>query len=459
MKIIILGAGKVGASVAENLVSEQNDITVIDTDAAPLARLQERLDLRVITGSGTHISVLEAAGAQDADMLIACTASDEANLVACKVARQVFNIPQRIARIRSNEFVEQPDLIGPEGFGVDHLISPERSVTTYLHRLIEFPAALQVVDFADGQVTLVFAHVAAESPMVNKRVQAITDHLPDVNGHILAVFRKDRPIDVHAHTVLETGDEILFLADARHARRAMQELQRAGKQARRIMIAGGGNIGQRLARALSEEHYSVKLIEHNLERCEFLSSNLPGNVLVLQGDATDEGLLEDENVDSIDVFVALTNDDEDNIMASLLAKRMGARRVMALIGRRTYGELMEGSRIDVAVAPDQATIGELLRYVRRGDVVAVHKLRRGTIEALEAVAHGDASSSRVVGKCISQIKLPVGATIGAVVRDESILMPQQDPVIESDDHLIVLVTRRRLIPKVEQLFQVSASFF
>lgn len=458
MKVIILGAGKVGSSVAENLVSERNDITVIDINPALLTELQERLDLRVITGSGTHISVLEAAGAHDADMLIACTASDEANLVACKIARQVFNVPQRIARIRSNEFVEQPDLIS-DGFGIDHLISPERSVTTYLHRLIEFPAALQVVDFADGQVTMVLTKVSAGSSLVNRTVESLTSGLPGVNSHVLAMFRHDRPIEVQARTLIAADDELLFLLDTRHARRAMQELHRAGKAAHRIMIAGGGNIGLRLARTLSREGYAVKLIEHNLARCEFLSSSLPASVLVLQGDATDENLLEDENVESIDVFLALTNDDEDNIMSALLAKRMGAVRVMALIGRRAYGELMEGSRIDVAVAPDQATLGELLRYVRRGDVVAVHKLKRGSIEALEAIAHGDASSSRVVGRRLSQVKMPTGASIGAVVRGDSILMPHQDPVIESQDHVIVLVTRRRLIPTVEQLFQVSASFF
>lgn len=459
MKVIILGAGKVGSSVAENLVSEQNDITVIDTNPAPLALLQERLDLRVITGSGTHISVLEAAGAHDADMLIACTASDEANLVACKVGRQVFNIPQRIARIRSNEFIDQPELIGAEGFGIDHLINPERSVTTYLHRLIQFPAALQVVDFADGQVTLALVHIAPNSPLVHLSALAVTEHLPEVNGHILAIFRNDRPILIQPQSVIEAGDEVLFLVETRHARKAFQEMQQTRKTARRIMIAGGGNIGQRLALALAADHYSVKIIDQSLERCEFLSAHTPGNVLVLHGDATDEGLLEDENVEGADVFLALTSDDENNIMAALLAKRMGAHRVMALIGRRSYGELMEGSRIDVAVAPDQATIGELLRYVRRGDVVAVHKFKRGSVEALEAVAHGDKASSRVVGRRLSQLKLPAGASIGAVVRAEQILMPHQDPVIEAEDHLIVLVTRRRLIPKVEQLFQVSAAFF
>src|SRR5690606_27206904 len=224
MKILILGAGRVGSSVAANLVSEHNDITVIDTNATQLAALQERLDLRVVAGNCTHISILEAAGAADADMLIACTASDEANLVACKIARQIFNVPQRIARIRSNEFVEQPDLIGADGFGIDHLISPERSVTTDLHRLIEFRAALQVVDFADGQVTMVLTKVAPGSSLVNRTVESFTDNLPGVNGHVLAIFRHDRPIEMQVRTLVAAGDELLFLLDTRHARRAMQEL-------------------------------------------------------------------------------------------------------------------------------------------------------------------------------------------------------------------------------------------
>lgn len=458
MKIIILGAGRVGTSVAENLVSEQNDITLVDIDPAQLAGLQERLDLRVLVGSGTHISVLEQAGARDADMLIACTASDEANLVACKIARQVFNVPQRIARIRSNEFVDQPNLIGPDGFCIDHLISPERSVTTYLQRLIEFPEALQVVDFANGKVSLVLARIAANSPLAHQPAQYLSN-LPDINAYVLAIFRHDRPIEFRPQSVVEVDDEVFLLIETPHVRRTMRELRRGEKLARRIMIGGGGNIGSRLARELAAQGYAVKLIERSPARCELLATTLPGRVLILNGDATDETLLDDENVDNADVFLAITDDDENNIMSALLAKRMGARRVMSLISRKSYGELMEGSRIDVAVAPDQTTIGELLRYVRRGDVVAVHKLRRGGTEALEAIAHGDMTTSRVVGRRIDQVEMPAGASIGAVVRGETILMPQQNPVIQSEDHLIVFVTHRRLIPKVEQLFQVSASFF
>lgn len=457
MRIIILGAGRVGSSVAENLLSEQNDITVVDTDPTPLMALQERLDLRAVVGSGTHISVLEAAGAVDADMLIACTTSDEVNLVACKIARQIFNIPQRIARIRSNEFVDQPELIN-DGFGIDHLISPERSVTTYLHRLIEFPEALQVVDFAQGRVMLVLGRISKGSLIANLSLSEIAAKVPESKAEILAVFRNNRSIAIDPQTRLQLDDEVFFLVERQQAHLAMRALRRTEKAARRIMIAGGGNIGLRLARVLAEEGYLVKIIEHRLKRCEELATALPEKVVVLHGDATDEALLEDENIEGADVFLSITNDDENNIMAALLAKRMGARRVMSLISRRSYGELMEGSRIDVAVAPDQTTIGELLRYVRRGDVVAVHRLRRGGTEALEAIAHGDADSSQVVGRRLSQLQLPQGAYIGAVVREDNILMPETDPVIESGDHIIVLVTHRRITPKVERLFQVSASF-
>ncbi len=458
MKIIILGAGRVGTSVAKNLVSERNDITLIDNDPTRLVGLQDRYDLRVLVGSGTHISVLESAGAADADMLIACTASDESNLVACRIARQVFNIPQRIARIRSNEFVDRPDIIGAEGFCIDHLISPERSVTAYLERLVRFPEALQVADFADDNVTIVLVRVGQNSLLLRQTVADIGRMFASTI-HVLAIFRDERPIQFSADTVFQIDDEVLVLIETQHLRSVMHELAQVRRQAHRIMIGGGGNIGARIARELSEQGYQVKLIEHDPERCERLASSLPANVLVLNGDVTDEALLEEENIDSIDVFLAVTDQDESNIMSALLAKRMGARRVMSLIARKSYDELMEGSRIDVAVAPDQTTIGELLRYVRRGDVVKVHKIRRGSVEALEAIVHGDANTSRVVGRRLGEIPLPSGATMAAVVRGDSVLLPTDDPVIESGDHVIVLVMRRRLLPQVERLFQVAPSFF
>jgi trk system potassium uptake protein TrkA len=458
MKILILGAGRVGTSVAENLVSEQNDITLIDTDARRLAQLQERLDLRGVVGNGTHIDVLAEAGAADADLLIACATSDETNLVACKIAKQVFNVPRRIARARAPAFLDHPELMGENGFCVDHLISPERSVTAYLQSLIEYPETMQVLEFAKGRVALASMRVVAGSPLVGQAVETVRRRVPDIDSRIVAIYRHEKPLIPNGSTIVESGDELFVLADAKHLRRLIGELVQTVRPVRRVMIAGGGNIGARLARELGAD-YQIKLIELDQARCELLASLLPSRTLILNGDATDEDLLDDENVSDMDMFLALTNDDENNIMSSLLAKRMGARRVVALIGRKAYGTLMEGGRIDVAISPSQATIGELLRHVRRGDIVAAHQLRRGAAEAIEAVAHGDRKNSKVVGRKIEEINLPKGSIIGALVRGDDVLMAHHDTVVETDDHVIVFVTNSQLISKVEQLFQVSASFF
>jgi trk system potassium uptake protein TrkA len=459
MKVLIIGAGRVGTSVAENLVSEHNDITVIDTDARNLLGLQERFDLRGLQGDGTRVALLREAGAEDTDLFIACAASDAVNLVACRIARHVFNVPRRIARIRSSDVAEYPELMGDEGFCIDALISPERSVTAYLHRLIEFPGALQVIEFADGRVSVITARVDASSPMANKPVDAMREVWPDVSARVIDVLRDGRLIQVGTGTVIAPGDEVVVVVDTRHARRAMRQLRAAEKTVRRVMIAGGGNIGMRLAGQLAEENYSVRIIERDAKRCEQLAEQLPSSVLVLHGNGTDEALLERENISDMDTWLALTSDDEDNIMSSLLAKRLGARKVIALINRQAYGELMQGSHIDVAVSPSQATMSELLRHVRRGDVVAAHRLRQGMAEALEAVAHGDRSSSKAVGRRICDLGLPRGACIGALVRGDEIIIPDANTVIETDDHVIVFVPSRQQMARVEKLFQVSASFF
>ena len=459
MKILIMGAGRVGTSVAENLVSEENDITVVDTDAGQLQYLQEHFDLRVIHGDGTQVSIMEAAGAADTDLLIACAASDAANMVACKMARQLFNVPRRIARIRSPEFPEHPELMGEDGFCIDALISPERSVTTYLHSLIEFPEALQVVEFAEGRVSVVTVRVSHGSPMAHHPIDELRDVWPDVQARVVDVLRGGRPLRGGSGTVIAPGDEVVLVVDTRHARRAVRQLREAERAVRRVMIAGGGNIGLRLARQLAEENYSVRIIERNEKRCEYLVAELPSSVLVLHGSGTDEELLERENIGDMDTWLALTSDDEDNIMSSLLAKRLGARKVIALINRQAYGELMQGSHIDIAVSPSQATMSELLRHVRRGDIAAVHRLRQGVAEAIEAVAHGDRSNSKVVGRAVGDIRLPKGASIGALARGDEILMPDDDTVIQTDDHVIVFVPSRQMMPRVEKLFQVSASFF
>ncbi|MDD5056942.1 MAG: Trk system potassium transporter TrkA [Sideroxydans sp.] len=457
MKILILGAGQVGSTVAENLVSEANDITVVDSDGAKLVQLQDRLDLRTVVGNAAHPSTLEQAGIADADMLLAVTQSDEVNLVACKLAASLYNTPTRIARIRTVDYLKREELFNTDNFCVDFSICPEQILTEYIAKLIEFPEALQVLEFGDGKVSLVAVRAFEGGPLVGKPLSFLRSHMPQVEARVAAIFRQDRAIIPEGSTVVHAGDEIFFIAASDHIRRVLKEMRKLDKPAKRVMIVGGGNIGRRLAKAL-ERDYQVKLIEFSKKSCQALAGELT-STLVLNGDGTDEKLMQQEHVEDVDVFCALTNDDENNIMSALLAKHNGARKVLALINRSAYVDLLQGGKIDIALSPAQVTIGSLLAYVRHGDVVAVHSLRRGAAESLELVAHGDRDSSRVVGRRIDEIDLPKGATIGALVRGDKVIIGHHDTVIESEDHVIVFVVDKKMVKKIEKLFQVSLGFF
>ncbi len=458
MKIIILGAGQVGSSVAENLANELNDITVVDKDRRPLQELQDRLDLRTITGIGSHPAILEQAGAEDADMLLAVTNSDEVNMVACQVAHTLFRIPTKIARVRSAEYLKYEALLKPDALSVDLTISPEELVTNYVLRLLEHPGALQVMDFAGGRVQMVAVRAYYGGPLVGHELRTLRQHIPGLDARVAAIFRRGQAIIPKGIQVIEADDEVFFVADRRDIRDVMGELRRLDKPYKRIIIAGCGNIGRRLAKALQRK-MQVKVIEHDPRRARELSEELHHSTVLL-GDVANEELLINENIDKTDIFCAVTNDDEANILSAMLAKRLGARKVMALINRTAYVDLVEASgMIDIAISPQQATIGTLLAHVRRGDVVVVHSLRRGAAEAIEAVAHGDAGNSKVVGKAIEDIKLPPGTTIGAIVRGDQVLMAHHDIVIESDDHVILFLVDKRRITEVEALFQVGITFF
>jgi trk system potassium uptake protein TrkA len=456
VRIVILGAGQVGSTVAESLVSEANDITVVDIDGGRLRNLQDRLDLRTVLGSASHPSVLVDAGIEDCDLMIAVTQSDETNLVACKLAQQLFNVPTRIARLRATDYLANERVLGPDCFDVDLAICPEQILTDYIVKLIEFPEALQVLEFAHGKVSLVAVRAFQGGPLVGQPLRNLRIDIPSVDARIAAIFRGDSPIVPEGDTVVEANDEVFCLAATRDIRQVMHELRRMDKPVGSVMIAGGGNIGLRLARAI-ERDYTVKVIEYSKPRCAVLSGLLD-RALVLQGDVTDEALLQDENVAQMDLFIAVTNDDENNIMSCLLAKRMGARRVVALINRRSYVDLLQSGQIDIAISPAQATIGTLLAHVRRGHVMQVHSLRRGAAEALEAVVHGDRDSCRCVGRKIEEIDLPRGATIAAIVRGDDVIMAHHDTVVQGEDHVIVFVTDKKTLPKVEKLFEVGVGF-
>ncbi len=490
MKIIILGAGRVGGTLAANLASEANDITVVDRKDRDLRELRDRIDIRVVTGHASHPEVLVQAGIEDADMLIAVTGVDEINMVACQIAHSLFRTPTKIARIRSPEYATHEGLFRDDALPVDVIISPEKIVSDYMYKLIEQPGALQVLDFAEGAVQLVAVRAYYGGPLVGQELRYLRKHMPNVDTRVAAIYRRNRPLMPTGSTVIEADDEVFFIAARDDIRAVMSELRRLDRPYKRIVIAGGGNIGLRLAQML-ENSYSVKIIESNRERSLQLTEHL-SNSIVLLGNSSNKELLAEENIEDTDVFLAVTNSDEANIMSSLLAKRLGTRKVLTLISNPAYADLVQGGEnlsqggeIDIAISPQLATIGTLLTHVRRGDIVNVHSLRRGAAEAIEVIAHGDQKTSKVVGKTIEDIDLPEGATIGAIVREHDpdeaehavvpgadrvmsaaskkqtreVLIAHDDVVIESGDHVIVFLINKRYTRDIERLFQVGFTFF
>ncbi|MEJ0037263.1 MAG: Trk system potassium transporter TrkA [Gammaproteobacteria bacterium] len=451
MKIIILGAGQVGRTAAYHLSREEaNEVTVVDINEDTLRDLQDRLDIRTVAGNASYPTVLEAAGANEADIIVALTSADEVNMMACEVAYTLYRTPTKIARIRSAEYTSRPELFSEEALSVDVFISPEQLVTEYIEKLIKHPGALQVLDFADGKVRLVGVRAKKDGLLVGRCLRELREHLPKSDARVVAIYRAGRAVVPRGDTVIEQGDEVFFLAASADIHRVMTELRKADSPVKRVVIAGGGNIGFRLAKALEKQN-QVKLIERDTKRARKISELLE-NTIVLNGDAADEELLIEENIDSADVFASLTNSEEANILSAMLAKRLGAHKVMALINKPSYAELMESGSIDIAISPQTITIGSLLAHVRRGDVVRVHSLRRGAAEAIEVIVHGSERSCRVIGKRIEEIQLPEGASIGAIVRADQVIMAHHDIVIEADDHVILFLADRRHIEAVEKLF-------
>jgi trk system potassium uptake protein len=457
MKILILGAGQVGGTLAENLSHEAFDVTLVDTNPDRLRELRDRIDIQTVQGLASHPDVLRRAGAEDADMLIAVTNSDEVNMVACQVCYSLYRTPTKIARVRAQSYMSREGFFSTEHMPIDVLINPEGVVTEQVRQLLEHPGALQVLDFADGRVKLVAVRAVFGGPLVGQEIRFLREHMPNVDMRVAAIFRRGRPILPQGSTVIESDDEVFFIAAAEHIDVVMAELRRAERRHKRVVIAGGGLVGEKLAAGI-EQRFSVKVIEIDPARCRRLSEHLSRTV-VLHGDATDRELLLEENIEHTDAFCALTNDDEVNIMSSLLAKRLGVRQVMALINKPSYVDLVQGGDIDIAISPQQSTTSELLSHVRRGDVVRVHSLRRGAAEALEAIAHGTEEDSKVVGRRIDQIPLPTGTTIAAIVRGERVLIAHDDLVVESDDHVILFLVDKRRVHAVEKLFQVGLTFF
>ena len=457
MNILILGAGQVGASLAELLANDpDNDITLVDLDAAYLQKLQDHLDIRTIVGHASDPNVLEEAGLEMADMLIAVTRSDETNLVACHIAYALHKTPTKIARVRNSAYLAHGMLFdrkeNSDALAVDVLISPENLVTEHILRLVRYPGALQVIDFAEGKVRLVAYKAVRGGPMVGRRIRELKQSLPKgVETRIVAIYRGKEVVIPRGDTEIKPGDEVFFLARPEDIDTISNVLRgKRSERSRNIMIAGGGNIGLALARSLEAEH-NVKIIEHNLSRARYLAEQLD-ETIVIHGDITDKALLVDESIDEIELFIAVTNRDEANIIASLLAKKLGVKRVISLINNQSYVDLLHLNQIDIAISADRITTNRLLHYLRKGDTVRAVTLRRGAAEALEVVVHGSENSSKVIGRRLIDIPWPDKVTVGCVVREGEVIFARRDLIIEAEDHLVIFAAERDSLEALYALF-------
>jgi trk system potassium uptake protein TrkA len=458
MKVIICGAGQVGFNIARYLASEDNDVTVIDISRELIEKLSDTIDVQGLVGYASHPEVLERAGAGDADMLIAVTHNDEVNMVACHVAHSIFEVPTKIARVRYQGY-QRPEwsrLFERAHLPIDVIISPEIEVARAIGRRLEIPGAFDAIPLAEGRVSLIGVHCTSECPIINTPLRQLTQLFPDLNIVVVGILRNDRRIVPEPDEVMLPGDDVYFVADSRHLARAMAVFGHEEPEARRIIIVGGGNIGQNLASNVEREHpgVSIKLIEIDKRRAEAAAQALP-RAVVIHGDALDAEILEEANVQETETIVAVSNDDEVNILASLLAKRFGCQRSITLINKPTYTPLMGNLGIDAVVSPRAITVSTILQHVRRGRVRSVHTLSDGFGEIIEVEA---LETSGLVGPPLREAKLPQGVIVGAIVRDNEIVIPRGDTVVRTGDR-VVLFAAAGAVKKVEKMFAVRLEFF
>lgn len=458
MKVIVCGAGQVGFNIAHYLAAENNDVTVIDQRPELIRKVSDTLDVQVVLGFASHPLVLEQAGAADADMLIAVTAADEVNMVACQVAHSLFNVPTKIARVRSQSYLQPiwANLFSREHLPIDVIISPEIEVARAITRRLEVPGAIDVIPLANDKVRLIGVRCTEECPLINTPLRQLTVLFPDLAIVIIGIVRDGKALVPTGEDQMHEGDEVYFVVDTTHVDRALAAFGREDKEARRIIIFGGGNIGLFLAQQLEEAHpgISIKVIEANKERAEFIAKSL-NHTVVLNGDVLDPEILEEASVSAAEAVVAVTNDDETNILAGLLAKRYGCQRTLTLINKGTYSALVGPLGIDVVISPRAITVSNILQHVRRGRIHAVHSLHEGFGELIEADA---LETSSLVGKPLRDVKLPAGVLLGAVVHNGQVISPRGNTVIQPGDRVILFATADA-VKKVEKMFSVRLEYF
>lgn len=458
MKVIVCGAGQVGSNIARQLAREGNDITLIDQNVDLVRKIGDDLDVRGMVGHASHPDVLEAAGAAEADMIIAVTYSDEVNMIACQVAHTLFDVPKKVARIRSQEYLLPmwSDLYSRDHLPIDVIISPEVEVAHAISRRLKVPGAIDMVSFADGKVQVIGVRLDESCPIVNTPLRQLTELFPDLNIVVVGIYRDGKMIVPTSDDQMFPGDEVYFCADVGHVSRAMPLFGHEEQEARSIVIVGGGNIGLHLAQLIEQEmgNVSLKIIEHNHARAEYIQEQLE-NTIVLSGNALDPEILTEAKVNRAETLVALTNDDEVNILSSLLAKGQGCESAITLINNPVFSGLVTNHGIDVVVDPRATTVSEILRHIRRGRIRGLHSFQDGAAEVVEGEA---LETSKLVGKELRDVKLPRGTIIGAILRDDVVVIPRGNTVVKPNDRVVIFALQNA-VRKVEEMFSVSLEFF
>ncbi|MBT3400289.1 MAG: Trk system potassium transporter TrkA [Rhodospirillaceae bacterium] len=458
MKAIICGGGQVGSSIARELASERVDVTVIDQSPELIRRIRDTLDVTTMVGFASHPDVLEAAGARDADMIVAVTFADEVNMIACQVAHSLFDVPMKIARVRSQAYRNPiwADLFSRDHMPIDVIISPEIEVARAISRRFTVPGSFEMIPLANNRLRLIGVRCEENCPILNTPLRQLTTLFPDLRLSIVGIIREGKPMVPTGDDHLEPGDEVYIVIDAEHVPRAMAAFGHEEQEARRVIIIGGGNIGQSLAADIEERFSGItaRVIELNKERAEQAANTL-SKTNVIHGDALDPDILAEAGVSKASTVVAITNDDEVNILASLLAKRYGAERAVTLVNSNTYNPLLAPLGIDVVVNPRVITVSTILQIIRRGRIRSVHSIGENFGEVIEAEA---LETSSLVGKAIKDAKLPAGVIVASILRDDQVLMATKETVINVGDRIVLFATKDA-VRKVERMFAVRLEFF
>ncbi len=454
MKIVIVGAGEVGFHIASRLALENKDVVVIDANPEALKRLSENIDVQTITGSGSNPAILEAAGIRQAEIMLAVTDSDEVNLVACLMADTLSPTTKKLSRLRAAGFDSYHDAFKINAPHIDTVINPEIEVVRTIERLMRVPGAVDVVEFADGRIKFVGVYIEPDSRLAGVRLSNLSSIIKENRPLITALVRDDRLIIPKGHDHLRSGDLVYFTSEEKNLFKHLSIFDKFVTPIKRVLIVGGGQIGYRLARRLEDQSFSCKVIEKRATRCDFLAEKLDRTV-VLHGDGSDQSLLVEENIHDTDLVVTLTSDEETNILVSLLAKRLGAKKTITQINKFSYFPLMTTIGIEQVVSPRQSAINSILQHIRRGKVLSTISIKGEVGEVMEALAM---PTSDIVSKPLKKIAFPKGSMVAGIIRKEAIIIPRGDSIIEPDDRIIIFATRKA-IPGVEKILAVKLEYF